>query len=206
MISKINEAKARLEDGQLQIEISHLASQGTQLRVSKELAGVRNQIKRRDQDEVITITAVKNGTVASLAVQPGSPVAVGQTLLTLIPPNEPLQATVYIPSRLIGKIYPEQPLLLSFDAFPVSEFGYTDAQVKSISTAPLDPRETLLPVTELNEPVFKVVAELSRHYVEGPDIYPLLSGIQFSADFVVEDLSLIEFIFKPVLKLRGKIL
>jgi membrane fusion protein len=204
--SKTYAAKSRLEDGTLQLGLLVLDYEDKQFKVANEAQQVANEIVDLYQRTSISIQAIESGVVASLAVEAGSSVSAGQVLLTILPNQQALQATIFVPSRLIGKIHTEQELLLEFDAFPISKFGYTPASVVMISTASLDPRETLLPVPGLNEPVFKVVAELEKHYVEGPETFRLVSGIQFSADFVMEDLSLLEFIFKPVLKLKGKIL
>jgi membrane fusion protein len=204
--SRIYAAKSELEDGTLQLGLLVLDYEDKQFKVANEARQLANEIIDLHQGTSISIQALESGVVASLAVETGSSVSAGQILLTILPNQQSLQATIFVPSRLIGRIQEEQELLLEFDAFPISKFGYTTASVVMISTGPLDPRETLLPVPGLNEPVFKVIAELEKYYVEGPETFPLASGIQFSADFVMEDLSLLEFIFKPVLKLKGKIL
>ena len=204
--SRIYAAKSELEDGTLQLGLLVLDYEDKQFKVANEARQLANEIVDLYQGTSISIQALESGVVASLAVETGSSVSAGQILLTILPNQQSLQATIFVPSRLIGRIQEEQELLLEFDAFPISKFGYTTASVVMISTGPLDPRETLLPVPGLNEPVFKVIAELEKYYVEGPETFPLVSGIQFSADFVMEDLSLLEFIFKPVLKLKGKIL
>ena len=204
--SRIYAAKSELEDGTLQLGLLVLDYEDKQFKVANEARQLANEIIDLHQGTSISIQALESGVVASLAVETGSSVSAGQILLTILPNQQSLQATIFVPSRLIGRIQEEQELLLEFDAFPISKFGYTTASVVMISTGPLDPRETLLPVPGLNEPVFKVIAELEKYYVEGSETFPLVSGIQFSADFVMEDLSLLEFIFKPVLKLKGKIL
>ena len=204
--SRIYAAKSKLEDGTLQQGLLVLDYEDKQFKVANEARQLANEIIDLHQGTSISIQALESGVVASLAVETGSSVSAGQILLTILPNQQSLQATIFVPSRLIGRIQEEQELLLEFDAFPISKFGYTTASVVMISTGPLDPRETLLPVPGLNEPVFKVIAELEKYYVEGPETFPLVSGIQFSADFVMEDLSLLAFIFKPVLKLKGKIL
>jgi membrane fusion protein len=190
----------------LQLDLFNLGFESKQLKAFSEQRRVAGEIRNLDQETFISIQALQGGIIASLAVETGSPVSAGQALLTILPNHQDLKATLFVPSSIIGKIHTEQELLLDFDAFPVSEFGYTGATVVQISGATLDPRETLLPISGLSEPVFKVIAELEKHYVEGAEVFPLVSGIQFSADFVIESLSLLELIFRPVLQLKGKIL
>lgn len=206
MASKIKIEESLIEDGSLQSELLVIGFENKQSKIIDEVLRIANEIRDLNQETSISILALQSGVVASLAVETGSAVSKGLTLLTILPNHRDLKATLFVPSSVIGKIHTEQDLLLGFDAFPVSEFGYTSAKVVMISGASLDPREALLPVSGLNEPVFKVIAELEKHYVEGAEVFPLVSGVQFSADFVIEDLALLEFIFKPVLQLKGKIL
>lgn len=204
--SKIRESESETADGLLQLDLVALGFENKQEKINSEVLRVARAIENLGQETSISIQALQDGVVASLAVETGAPVSIGQTLMTILPGYQDLQATLFVPSSLIGKIHTEQELLLAFDSFPVSEFGFTSAAVTAISRAPLDPREVLLPVSGLSEPVFKVIAELDKHYVDGVETYPLISGIQFSADFVLENLSLLEFIFRPVLRLKGKVL
>lgn len=204
--SKIDAARSGIEDGLLQLDLLIIGSENARSKVINERLLITSEIRDLGQETSISIQALETGIVASLAVEEGSAVSTGLTLLTILPNNQDLKATLFVPSSVIGKIHTEQELLLEFDAFPASEFGYTTAKVTAISGASLDPRETLLPVVGLNEPIFRVIAVLDKHYVEGVETYPLVNGIQFSADFVIENLSLLEFIFRPVLRLRGRIL
>jgi membrane fusion protein len=204
--NKIDAVKSGIEDGLLQLDLLIIGSRNARSKLINERLLITSEIRDLGQETSISIQALETGIVASLAVEAGSAVSSGLTLLTILPNNQDLKATLFVPSSVIGKIHTEQELLLEFDAFPASEFGYTTAKVVTISGASLDPREALLPVVGLNEPVFRVIAVLDKHYVEGVETYPLVSGIQFSADFVIENLSLLQFIFRPVLRLRGKIL
>ena len=170
--SRIYAAKSELEDGTLQLGLLVLDYEDKQFKVANEARQLANEIIDLHQGTSISIQALESGVVASLAVETGSSVSAGQILLTILPNQQSLQATIFVPSRLIGRIQEEQELLLEFDAFPISKFGYTTASVVMISTGPLDPRETLLPVPGLNEPVFKVIAELEKYYVEGPETFP----------------------------------
>lgn len=200
------EISSDLMDRELQLELLKLNFDTQRLENEKQQLRITKEIDSLQQQTQITIQAPQDGVVTSLAVERSSPVSLGQTLVIMAPENGELKATLFVPSTVIGRIHTEQELLLALDAFPITEFGYIHGSVTAISRAPLDPRETLLPVAGLTEPVFKVSAKLNQNYIEGPDTYPLLSGLQLSANFVIEDLSLLEFIFKPVLKLKGKLI
>lgn len=206
VVGSINEIRSELYDRELQLQLHHLNYETEQLERDKRLLGINQEIENLRQETLVTIQAPRDGVIASIAVKKGESVAAGQTLVTVNPSHGALEAILYVPSSLMGRIHTEQELLLAFDAFPTAEFGFTQGKVTAISRAPIDPRETLLPIAGLTEPVFKVSAALEKNYVEGPDVYPLVSGIELSADFVIEELTLLEFIFKPVLKLKGKVI
>ena len=63
----------------------------------------------------------------------------------------------------------------------------------------------MLPIIGINEPVFKVTAKLYESTVQGDSDYVLHSGATLMADFVLSEMSLIHFIFKPILSLQGKV-
>lgn len=175
------------------------------LQRQQRLAELQSKITSlREQDE-IAVVASAAGTVAAIAVQPGQPVNSNQTLVQISADQHAVRATIYAPSSVVGQLLPGEEVMLRFDAFNFRHYGRYTARIEQISRAAIDPREQLLPVPGINEPVFRITARLDQYYVEGPDIFPLQAGLLFSADFVLQESSLIRFIFKPVLSLRGKI-
>jgi len=197
----------RRELNRLRAQADELSLQWTteqmQLEQSRHLLVLKEQ--RTKNLDTLAIVAQRAGHVASINVATGDAVASGQPLLYLQPARESLQGEVYVPSSIVGKLAPGQDVLLRYDGFPVESYGRYGATITEISGASIDPREHLLPVSIPAEPVFRVVIEPAQHYVEGEDIYPLQPGLHFSADFVIAEMSLMEFIFRPVLKLQGKV-
>ncbi len=174
-----------------------------QINQSRQILALKEQ-KTKTQDSV-ALVAQREGYVASINVATGDAVTAGQPLLYLQPSRESLQGEVYVPSRILGKLAPGQDLLLRYDGFGVESYGRYRATISEIGRASIDPREHLLPIGMPGEPVFRVLIVPAQHYVEGDDIYPLQPGLHFSADFVIAEMSLMEFIFRPVLKLQGKV-
>lgn len=198
----------------LQRELNLLRAKGDELKLqwtteqmqldqSLRLLELKEQ-KTRNLDSV-AIVAQREGYVASINVAAGDAVGSGQPLLYVQPVRESLRGEVYVPSSIVGKLAPGLELLLRYDGFAVESYGRYEATISEISRASVDPREHLLPVSMRGEPVFRVVIQPAQHYVEGDDIYPLQPGLHFSADFVIAEMSLMEFIFRPVLKLQGKV-
>jgi membrane fusion protein len=179
--------------------------QRDQLRLQRDLVRLDQELLRYRQQDHIAVVAEQSGVVSAIQLDAGQPVRANQGIAQIQTPQSPLQVVVFVPSRVAGKLVPGQELLLRFDAFDYHHYGRYGAVVTHIGRASIDPREQLLPVSGINEPVFRLTARLDQHYVEGPDIYPLQAGLALTADFVLQDLSLLSFIFKPVLALRGKV-
>jgi multidrug efflux pump subunit AcrA (membrane-fusion protein) len=201
-IEQLQQEILQLEDKQqtLQLEQDLLQLQG-QGQI-EELAFKRARLSQQDS---LTLVAEQDGVVTGVAVAAGEALRANQPLMQIHEHGSGLQAVAYVPSSVVGKLVPGQQLLLSFDAFNYMDYGRYAARIETISRFPIDPRQQLVPVPGVNEPVFRLTASLEQHYVEGPDIYPLQSGLLLSADFVTAELTLIGFILKPVLELRGRL-
>lgn len=163
------------------------------------------EIETLSHQEAFTVVAEAEGVVAAIAIKEGQPVAARQLLLHINPHSPDLEAAIYVPSRMLGKLFTGQEVMLGFDAFDYRYYGRYPAVVNQISRASLDPREQLLPVSGISEPVFKVLLSLNQQYVEGPDIARLQAGMLLRADFITAEMSLLSFIFKPLLRLRGRV-
>ncbi|PCI77224.1 MAG: hypothetical protein COB20_08420, partial [SAR86 cluster bacterium] len=140
-----------------------------------------------------------------LGLERGKSVLPNQPLFFINPSKTELQATLYVPASVQAKLVTGQSVLLRYDAFDFRLYGRHEATVVAIGKARLDPRETVLPIFGINEPVFKVTAELHESVVQGDSLYRLQSGATLMADFVLFEMSLLQFIFRPILGLQGKV-
>ena len=174
-------------------------------RLGRQITDLESQISRLTSRDITTLVAERDGIVAAVAVEDGNAVRPGEPVMVINPPGYELQAVLFVPSRVVGKLAPGQPLLLSYDAFSHLDYGRYPATIAEISQASLDPREHLLPVSGINEPVFRVVAYPQQEYVDGVDNYRLQAGFQLSADFIESEMSLISYVFRPLRQLRGKV-
>lgn len=202
---RLVEVNHQLSNSEGAVEFIEFEFEKNQLQLQKETKEIGYRIEQLGRQGFMTVLAQDGGIVAAVAVSQGKAVRVGQPMFTIHPRNDQLVANIYVPAKVQGKLFPGQEILLSYDAFDYQFFGRYTANVSELSQASLDPREQLLPVPGISEPVFKVVAVLDQTYVEGLDIFPLQAGMLLTADFVVSQMSLLNFIFKPLLSLRGKV-
>lgn len=173
--------------------------------IDQNILSLAQQLSAEKNEQEVAVLAQRDGFVSTVVATEGDAVATGQTLIYLQPDNQSLIAEIYVPSSIVARLYEGQEVLLRYDAFDFHTYGRYSASIEEIGRSALDPREHLLPIPVQAEPVFPVLVKPNQHYVEGQDVYPLQSGLLLNADFIAAEMSLIQFILKPVLNLRGKL-
>ena len=151
------------------------------------------------------ITAPFTGTITNLADLQGSSVRHQQYLLTIVPDNSTLQAVLLVPSRAYGFVKHGQNTKLRFDAFPYQRFGLFDGQVTKTSRYIVMPGEVDMPVS-IQTPVYKVEVTMASQQISayGQSV-PLQPGMTISADIVLEERSLLSWLFEPIISLKGRV-
>lgn len=197
--------KAQIE--QLSGQLQRLPSEQQQ-----QLAVLDSDISRLKQQQTelnargeLLITAPITGRVTNLVAEIGNNVQMGLPLLTIMPDNAELQAVLLVPTRAYGFVMPGQRTRLRFDAFPYQRFGLYEGEVIKTAQAIVLPNEVDMPVA-VQEPVYRVeVALASQHIRAYGNTVPLQSGMLLSADIVLEQRSLLAWLFEPVLSLKGRL-
>lgn len=186
-------------------QLAQFDSEQAGLQIERELQLIDQRITNLRNQALFTVVAQGPGIVAELGLSRGKSVLPNQPLFFINPSNTELQATLYVPAAVQAKLVAGQSVLLRYDAFDFRLYGRYEATVVAIGEARLDPRESVLPILGIDEPVFKVTAELHGSTVQGESLYQLQSGATLMADFVVSEMSLLQFIFRPILGLQGKV-
>ncbi len=204
----LHAAQRQIDELDLAADLAALEADNTRLRLSNENRRIEYEISRLQQSAIDNIVAENTGEVAAITIDAGQMIRPGQILFYLLPENKDLQAEIYVSSRIHGRVEPGQRVMLAYDGFNYQSYGRYEGTVIEIGQVSLDPREHLLPfpqVPPMSTTMFRIVAAINQEYVEGPDIYRLQRDMEFSAEFVVAEMSLLGFIFKPLLAMKGKI-
>jgi membrane fusion protein len=184
------------------IPIDRAAAEAEAAAARAALAERTTQARVADQYVVLSPIA---GRVAAIPVQPGRSLVPGETVAVVTPADGHLVAELYVPSRAAGFIQPEQDVRLMYEAFPHQRFGVGAARVQTVSRTVLAPSEVAIPGVALQEPVFRVRAVLERETVDayGAPI-PLQPGMLLHADVVIDQRSLLEWLFDPIFAARRR--
>jgi membrane fusion protein len=191
---------AKMEEPAIQ-----LRSRGQVDQVSRQLSELQESLANAEARRETIIKAPVSGTVTNIAVVQGQSAAADAPLATLLPKGSGLHAELLVPSRAIGFIQKGQHVVLRYEAFPHERFGQYGGTVTEISRNVWSPGDKIGPLT-VKEPVYRVDVKLERQSVSalGNEI-ALRPGMLVNADILLERRTLLEWLFEPVLQLRGRL-
>lgn len=202
-----SEQSQKVQIAQLKGQLQRLPSeQKQQLSVlDSEISRLKQQQTELSARSELLITAPVAGRVTNLVAEVGNRVQPGLPVLTIMPGSAQLQAVLLVPTRAYGFVTPGQRTRLRFDAFPYQRFGLYDGEVIKTAQAIVLPGEVDMPVA-VQEPVYRVEVALdSQHIRAYGNTVPLQSGMLLSADIVLEQRSLLAWLFEPILSLKGRL-
>lgn len=193
-------SNARMEEPSIVLRTGSQVDQ-----VSRQLSELQESVASAEARRETVIKAPVSGTVTNIAVARGQSVAADTPLATVLPTGSGLHVELLVPSRAIGFIQKGQQVVLRYEAFPHERFGQYRGTVSEISRNVWSPGERIGPHT-VKEPVYRVEVKLERQSVSalGNEI-ALRPGMLVNADILLERRTLLEWLFEPVLQLRGRL-
>lgn len=206
-LSELNRNQRQMQMEVQQLE-STLAQLPTKLRTTeqplrREIETYRTSLLRNDTEREQQIVATVDGTVSAVLRQPGQNVTAGQTVLTLVPADAPLQAELLVPSDGIGFVRPGNKVVLHYDAYPYQSYGLQHGRVLSVSRNTLRPDELQ---TDSKSPVYRVQVALDQQWV---DAYgkrlTFNAGETLQAKILVRTKTVREWLLDPIYAMRGKL-
>ena len=191
---------ARMEEPSIQLRSSGQVDQ-----VARQLSELQESLAGAEARRETVIKAPVSGTVTNIAVVQGQSVPADTPLATVLPKGSGLHVELLVPSRAIGFIQKGQQVVLRYEAFPHERFGQYKGVITEISRNVWTPGEKIGPLV-VKEPVYRVDVKLERQSVAalGSEI-ALRPGMLVNADILLERRTLLEWLFEPVLQLRGRL-
>jgi membrane fusion protein len=169
-----------------------------------ELSRVDVDDRALDNDRATaqTLTAPMDGVIVSLATHPGAEVTAGKELMVIAPSDARLLAQAFVPVDAIGFIAKGDRVAIQYDSFPHRSHGEYGGTVVEIAEFVFDRRDLEVEIA-LQQPVFRILVALDAISVEvnGTSI-PLKPGMTFAAHVATRTLTVAEWLFEPLLRLR----
>lgn len=179
--------------------------------IDRNVSGLDQELAEAEARSGVAVVAPEDGIVSGIQTEAGSYVAVNAPLLSLVPAGSRLQAQLFASSRSIGFVHAGQKVLLRYQAFPFQKFGAYAGEISEVSRSAVSPSELSHKMTGLtglygpNEPVYRIVVDLSRQDVQAyGEAVALRPGMQLDADIMVESRRLFEWMLDPLYTLTGK--
>jgi membrane fusion protein len=172
--------------------------------VSRQISELREGLAQVEAKRETVIRAPMAGVVTNIAVNRGQSIAADSPLATVLPKGSGMHVELLVPTRAIGFVKPGQEVVLRYDAFPYERFGQYHGVVSDISRNVWSPGDRIGPLSA-REPVYRVDVKMDRQNVSalGQD-FALRPGMLVNADLLLEKRTLLEWIFEPVLQLKGR--
>ena len=171
-------------------------------RQASELKEGLSQVEARRET---VIRAPMAGIVANIAVNRGQSIAADAPLATVLPKGSGLHVELLVPTRAIGFVTKGAEVVLRYDAFPHERFGQYRGVITNIGSNVWTQGERIGPISA-REPVYRVDVQLERQSVAAlGQEFPLRPGMLVNADLLLEKRTLLEWLFEPVLQLKGRL-
>jgi membrane fusion protein len=173
--------------------------------LSREMGQLQQSLVHEETRRETVIRAPIAGIVTNIAVSRGASLAADEPLAMVLPMGSGLEARLLVPTRAIGFVQPGNAVVLRYEAFPFQRFGQYRGAVHNVSRTVWSPGEKVGSMT-IREPVYRIDVRLERQTIAaGGQGIALRPGMLVNADILLEKRTVFEWVFEPVLELRGRL-
>lgn len=191
---------ARLEEPQIE-----LRSRAKSDEVARQISELKEGLSQVEAKRESVIRAPMAGIVTNIAVNRGQSIAADAPLATVLPKGSGLHAELLVPTRAIGFVTKGAEVVMRYDAFPYERFGQYRGVITEIGRNVWTQGERIGPLSA-REPVYRVDVRLERQNVAAlGQEFELRPGMLVNADLLLERRTLLEWLFEPVLQLKGRL-
>lgn len=174
----------------------------------REQARLRASLAQDQSELELVVRAQSNAIVSSVLVQPANYVEPGQPLASLVPTPTTLKAEIFIPSTAIGFVHRGTKVAMHYAAFPYQKFGVQYGVVEEVSETPTQPAQlaALLGQQPPAQPMYRAIVSLEKQQIVTAGRQRVLApGMQLEASLLLENRSIISWLFEPITAFRASI-
>ncbi|THF58103.1 HlyD family type I secretion periplasmic adaptor subunit [Pseudothauera rhizosphaerae] len=160
--------------------------------------------KQRHRHALLELKAPQDGVIKNLATHTaGTVVQPGTVLASLVPGGEQLKAEIWVSNEDIGFVRPGQAVKLKFAPYPFQKYGMGHGTVEHVSADAQSEEEARdAGMTTEQRPLrYKALVALQSVALEtGGHRYSLAVGMQTTAEVLLGDRTVAEYLLSPVQK------
>ena len=195
-------------------------SSNYQQQLHNERIDAESQHNKLDQDRakhtyrhgLLELKAPQAGTVKDLATHtPGTVVAPGTVIATIVPHNEPLLAEVWVTNLDAGFVAPRQNVRLKLSAYPFQQYGMLDGVVRLVSADASDKagdngnmaqsNSADKPPSVPSQLAYRTLVEInSTELASRGQRFKLTPGMQVSAEINLGNRTVLQYLLSPIQK------
>lgn len=171
---------------------------------------VKQSLLEIDKQKMIIVKAPVSGEITALNIHSSQVVDRASLLFNILPTDSILKANLLIPPRDIGFIKTGQEVSLRYDAFPFEKYGQAKGKIASISKTTVSPSDLLeiggFSVKDNTNSTFylvDVIIQEQSFFVDGNEKM-LNTGMTLSADIILENRKLYQWILEPLISLKER--
>jgi membrane fusion protein len=193
-----------LGSAKMEMPAAEMRSKAQVEQVSRQISELKEGMVQAESRRESLIRAPMAGVVTNIAVNKGQSIAADSPLAMVMPKGSGLHVELLVPTRAIGFVKPGQEVVMRYEAFPHERFGQYRGVIVDIGRNVWTQGERIGPLSA-KEPVYRVDVKLDRQAVTAlGQEYALRPGMLVNADLLLEKRTLLEWIFEPVLQLKGR--
>ena len=170
---------------------------------NKDLQSVEEDLsKAKRLNELSTLTAPSDAVVLDIAnYTPGTVIKSGDTMMTLVPLDAPLEVLAYVDPTDIGYIRQGDPAYIKLDTYPYQKYGYLDGTLRTIAEDAQN-----VDTTTGRQLVYEIRISVTsmEHMQDLPPDFRLVPGMTLSADIKVGSRRVITYITWPLIRVFGE--
>ncbi len=190
------EARGRMEEEQAKFQRT---AQGEMSEAELNIARTRELLSQAaDQQRRTLITSPIDGIIKNMRSNTiGGVIRPGDPIMEIVPLHERLQIDTKLNPMDRGYVQVGQRATVKISAYDYTTYGGLDGDVILVAA------DTTVPQTQNAQPYYRVVVQTDRAYIGDETDKRLISpGMQASVEIHTGTRSVMEFLVKPVLKLR----
>jgi len=218
MEKEYNSLSGDLQSASLSIPRSQLAIEESKVQIAEKLQSFRSEISTKLEESINEIRAIEarlisdndklektiikspvNGTIKQININTiGSVVQSGIDLIEIVPDSDILLVEAKIDPKDIAFINPNLKALVKLTAYDFSIYGGLDASIIEISVDSIKDVDS-----KDGKSYYKIVVKTNKNYLEhNGEKLAIIPGMIASVDIVTGQKTIMDFILKPILKVK----
>lgn len=182
--------------------------QNERIEAAAHLHRLRQELdKHEHRFGLLELKAPQAGVIKDVATRtPGTVVAPGTILLTLVPQDEPLLAEVWLNNADAGFVHTNQAARLKLGAYPFQKYGMLDGTVAHVSADARDQSDVPNAAAKsTQDAAYRTLIALSTDHLSHADRrLRLVPGMAVSAEIRLGTRTVLEYLLSPVQKVAAE--